>query len=73
MSIVLITAPAHSMISVLAQKLAEKTGWPLYSRGQLVEEAHAQGIKLSRLEASIIKSPSSRKGWPGKRRYISPL
>jgi len=42
---------------VLAQDLAEKTGWPQYSREQLVEEAHAQGIKLSRLETSIIKSP----------------
>ncbi|MCB2191275.1 MAG: cytidylate kinase-like family protein [Deltaproteobacteria bacterium] len=72
MSIVLITAPAHSMISVLAEKLAEKTGWPLYSRGQLVEEAHAQGIKLSRLEASIVKSPivSEKLAWE-KEIYLS--
>jgi len=41
----------------LAQTLAEKTGWPQYSREQLVEQAHVQGIKLSRLETSIIKSP----------------
>ena len=72
MSIVLITAPAHSMVSVLAQKVAEKTGWPLYSRAQLAEEAHTQGIKLSRLEASIIKSPivSEKLAWE-KEIYLS--
>lgn len=59
MPIVLITTPPHGMGHVLARNLAEKTGWPHYSREQLVEEAHAQGIKLSRLETSIIKSPIS--------------
>jgi cytidylate kinase len=72
MSIVLISGPAHSMTSVLAKDLADKTGWPLYSRGQLAEEAHEQGIKLSRLEASIIKSPiiSERLAWE-KEIYLS--
>jgi len=58
MPIVLITSPPpHCLGSELAQTLADNTGWPQYSREQLVEEAHAQGIKLSRLETSIIKSP----------------
>jgi len=58
MPIVLITSPPpHEMGHALAQNLADDTGWPQYSRGQLVEEAHAHGIKLSRLETSIIKSP----------------
>ena len=72
MSIVLISAPAHSMIRDLAKNLADKTGWPLYSRDQLAEEAHARGIKLSRLEASIIKSPikSERLAWE-KEIYLS--
>ena len=72
MSIVLITAPAHSMARVLAQQLADKTGWPQYSRDQLTEEAHAHGIKLSRLEASIIKSPivSEKLAWE-KEIYLS--
>jgi len=72
MSIVLISAPAHSMIRVLAKEMADKTGWPVYSRDQIAEEAHAQGIKLSRLEASIIKSPimSEKLAWE-KEIYLS--
>jgi cytidylate kinase len=72
MSIILITGPPYSMTSVLAKKLAEKTGWPRYSRNQLAEEAHAQGIKLSRLETSIIKSPiiSEKLAWE-KEIYLS--
>ena len=72
MSIVLITAPAHSMARVLAKDLADKTGWPVYSRNQLAEEAHAKGIKLSRLEASIVKSPivSEKLAWE-KEIYLS--
>ncbi len=72
MSIVLMSGPAHGMTRVLAKKLADETGWPLYSRDQLAEEAHAQGIKLGRLEASIIKSPiiSERLAWE-KEVYLS--
>jgi hypothetical protein len=72
MPIVLITSPAHGMGRELAQNLAEKTGWPQYSREQLVEEAHAQGIKLSRLETAIIKTPiiSEQLAWE-KELYLS--
>ncbi len=72
MPIVFITSPPHGMGRELARNLAENTGWPQYSREQLVEEAHAQGIKLSRLETSIIKSPiiSEQLAWE-KERYLS--
>ncbi len=57
MPIVLISSSPHGSGRELAQNLAEKTGWPLFSRDQIVEKAHQTGIKLSRLETSIIKSP----------------
>ncbi len=57
MPIVLISSSPHGAGGELAQNLAKKTGWPLYSRDQVVEKAHETGIKLSRLETSIIKSP----------------
>lgn len=57
MSIVLISNSPHGSGRELALNLAEKTGWPVYSREQLVEKAHETGVKLSRLETSIIKSP----------------
>ncbi|WP_457551763.1 cytidylate kinase-like family protein [Desulfobacula sp.] len=57
MPIVLISSSPHGSGKELAQNLAEKTGWPLYSREQVVEKAHETGIRLSRLETSIIKSP----------------
>jgi len=57
MPIVLISSAPHGVGQELAQELERKTGWPLFSRTQLVEEAHDQGIKLSRLETSIVKSP----------------
>lgn len=59
MSIVLISNSPHGSGRELALNLAEKTGWPVYSRDQLVEKAHESGVKLSRLETSIIKSPGS--------------
>jgi cytidylate kinase len=72
MPIVLITSPPHGMGQALAKNLAVKTGWPIYSRDQIVEEAHKQGIKLSRLETSIIKSPiiSEKLAWE-KELYLS--
>ncbi|MCP3873493.1 MAG: cytidylate kinase-like family protein, partial [Desulfobacteraceae bacterium] len=72
MPIVLITSPPHGLGQTLARDLADKTGWPIYSREQLVEEAHEQGIKLSRLETSIIKSPiiSEKLAWE-KELYLS--
>jgi len=57
MPIVLISSAPHGSGRELAGNLANKTGWPLYSREQVVEKAHKTGIRLSRLETSIIKSP----------------
>jgi cytidylate kinase len=57
MPIVLISSSPHGLGKELARNLAEKTDWPLYSREQVVEKAHETGIRLSRLEPSIIKSP----------------
>jgi hypothetical protein len=57
MPIVLISSPPHGVGQKLAQQLEGKTGWPLFSRKQLAEQAYEHGIKLSRLETSIVKSP----------------
>ena len=57
MPIVLISSSPHGVGQELARELERKTGWPLFSRKQLAEEAHDQGIRLSRLETSIVKSP----------------
>ena len=57
MPIVLISSSPHGVSQELARELERKTGWPIFSREQLVEQAHDQGIKLSRLETSIVKSP----------------
>ncbi len=57
MPIVLISSSPHGVGRELAQELERKTGWPVFSREQLVDQAHDQGIKLSRLETSIVKSP----------------
>lgn len=57
MPIVLISSSSQGLCPDLAKNLAGKTGWPIYSRDQLVEKAYESGIKLSRLEASIIRSP----------------
>jgi len=57
MPIVLISGSPHGVGEDLARQLERKTGWPLFSRKQLAEQAHDQGIRLSRLETSIVKSP----------------
>jgi cytidylate kinase len=41
----------------LAQVLARKTGWPVLSREELVDEARKLGIKMGRLEVAMIKTP----------------
>ncbi len=57
MPIIMISSAAHSAGEELAQSLAKKTGWPSLSRTELVEKAREHGIRLGRLETSIIKSP----------------
>ena len=56
----MISSAAHSVGKELASSLARKTGWPLLDRVQMAEQARGHGIKLGRLETSIIKSPAVR-------------
>jgi cytidylate kinase len=46
----------------LALALARRTNWPILSREELQEKARELGIKVGRLEVSLIKTP----GWPEK-------
>jgi len=57
MPIIMISSASHCSAEQLARDLGRKTGWPTLSRKELADQAHAQGIKLGRLETSIIKKP----------------
>ncbi len=57
MPIIMISSAAHSVGKELASSLTRKTGWPALNREELAELAREQGIRLGRLETSIIKSP----------------
>lgn len=57
MPIIMISSPPHSGCEALAESLVNKTGWPSTSRKELVEKAQKHGIKVGRLEISMIKSP----------------
>jgi len=41
----------------LAQALARKTNWPILTREDVLERARELGIKIGRLEVSVIKTP----------------
>jgi cytidylate kinase len=58
MTIIMISSPPHSGSEQLAAGLAFKTGWPSSSRKELVDQARTRGIKVGRLELSMIKSPA---------------
>jgi cytidylate kinase len=57
MTIVMISSMYQSGREELAQVLARKTGWPVLSREELVDEARKLGIKMGRLEVAMIKTP----------------
>ncbi len=57
MAIIMISSPPHSGTERLTASLARKTGWPSTNRKELVEQARNHGIKVGRLEISMIKSP----------------
>ncbi len=57
MTIVMISGMYQSGREELAQALARKTGWPLLSREELLDEARKLGIKIGRLEMAMIKTP----------------
>jgi len=57
MTIVMISSMHQSGREELAQVLARKTGWPVLSREELIDEARKLGIKIGRLEVAMIKTP----------------
>ncbi|MFZ0612213.1 MAG: cytidylate kinase-like family protein [Desulfobacterales bacterium] len=59
MAIVMISSLYQSGREELAQALARKTGWPVVSREELLDRARAAGIKVGRLELSVIKTPGA--------------
>ena len=60
MAIVMISSISKHGRVALASHLARKTGWPSLSREDLLEEAIAKGIRVGRLEVSMIKSPGNQ-------------
>lgn len=60
MAIVMISSISKRGRSLLAAHLAKKTGWPCLSREDLLEEAVARGIRVGRLEVSMIKAPGNQ-------------
>jgi len=56
----MISGNSQSGKEELADGLAAKTGWPLVSREELVDLARERGIRIGRLEVSIMKRASTR-------------
>ncbi len=59
MALVLISSRYQAGREELARALARKTNWAVVSREELQEEARKWGIKVGRLEMSVIKRPAS--------------
>ena len=57
MAIVMISSMYQGGGDELALALSRKTGWPLISRDNLLEQARQSGIRVGRLEMSAIKKP----------------
>jgi cytidylate kinase len=58
MTIVMISNKYQGGGEELAKALAGKTKWPIVNREQLQDDARQLGIKIGRLETSMIKKPS---------------
>ena len=58
MALVMISSLYQSGREELAQALARQTNWPVLSREELQEKAREEGIRVGRLEMSMIKRPS---------------
>jgi cytidylate kinase len=58
MTIVMISNKFQGGGEELAQALAAKTKWPILSRHELQDQARKMGIKVGRLETSMIKRPT---------------
>jgi hypothetical protein len=57
MAIVMISSRFQGSGEELALALARKTKWPVLSREELIDSARKQGIRVGRLEVSMIKTP----------------
>jgi cytidylate kinase len=55
MTIILISSLHQDGREALAESLARKTNWPILSREEAQEKARDQGIKVGRLEISVMK------------------
>ena len=58
MTLVMISSLYQGGREELAHALASKAEWPLLTREELQEQAKQQGIRVGRLEISMIKRPS---------------
>jgi cytidylate kinase len=58
MALVMISSLYQGGREELAGELARKSGWPILSREELLESAKLEGIRVGRLEMSMIKRSS---------------
>ena len=56
MAIITLSGLSHTGRRELSESLSRKTGWPVLSRENLLDQAAEAGIKVGRLEVSLIKS-----------------
>lgn len=59
MALVMISGLYQGGREELAQVLARETNWPVLSREELQEQAKQKGIRVGRLEVSMIKRPTA--------------
>ena len=57
MAIIMISSASVKEREELAANLSRKTGWPCLSRDNLLDQAREKGIKVGRLEMSVVKAP----------------
>ena len=57
MTIVMISTSYQGEREEFAQALARKTNWPVLNREAMLDRARELGIKIGRLELSVIKTP----------------
>jgi len=72
MPIVLISSRFEGSGEELAASLAAKTGWPMLCRSEMQDMARARGIRVGRLEMSVIKAPGRSEGLERQRKlYVA--
>lgn len=72
MAIVILSSTSSALRKEVAEKLAEKLGYPCLGREELVDQATEAGIPVGKLEMSIIKTPAKSEGLARlKERYLA--